>query len=66
MERVPFIKTENRGVGAGLGDCLALVDPGDVLQAEIHVWVWSSGETAEYHQLMCVVKAVELNERQHS
>ena len=33
MERVPFIKTENRGVGAGLGDCLALVDPGDVLQA---------------------------------
>lgn len=27
VERVPVAKAENRGVGAGLGACLGLVDP---------------------------------------
>lgn len=44
MERVPFTKAKN--IGVGLGDCLGFADSGDVPQ----IWVWSSGEIAEYHQ----------------
>ena len=34
VERVPLATAENRGVGAGLGGCLGLADPGAVQQTD--------------------------------
>lgn len=58
-------KGENGKVGAGLGGCWTLVDPGPMQQTDSCLG-WSSGEMAGNHQLLRVVETMEWSERQHS
>lgn len=54
---MPFTKAENRA-GQVWETAWGLLIP-EMFSRQIHVWVWSSGKIAEYHQLINVVKIMD-------